>query len=76
MLLTSNGRESRKERERRGSFTYEQREREHERNRERGKISLKSNWRINEREQEKIDDELATSGEEGSEKQQGKTGVA
>ena len=41
-----------------------------------GKISLKSNGRINEREQEKIDDELATSGEEGSEKQQGKTGVA
>ena len=40
-----------------------------------GKISLKSNWRINEREQEKLDDELATSGEEGSEKQQGKTGV-
>ena len=27
------------------------------------KISLKSNWRMNEREQEKIDTELATSGE-------------
>ena len=42
----------------------------------RGKISLKSNWRMNEREQEKIDAELATSGEEANEKQKGKTGVA
>ena len=41
-----------------------------------GKISLKSNWRMNEREQEKIDTELATSDEEASEKQKGKTGVA
>ena len=41
-----------------------------------GKISLKSNWRMNEREEEKIDAELATSGEEASEKQKGKTGVA
>ena len=40
-----------------------------------GKISLKSNWRMNEREQEKIDAELATSGEERSEKQQSKKGV-
>ena len=40
-----------------------------------GKISLKSNSRMNEREQEKIDAELATSGEEESEKQQGETGV-
>ena len=39
------------------------------------KISLKSNWRMNEREQEKIDAELATSGEEGREKQESKTGV-
>ena len=30
---------------------------------------------MNEKEQEKVDAELATSGEEGSEKQQGKTGV-
>ena len=41
-----------------------------------GKISLKSNWRMNERKQEKIDAELATSGEEASEKQKGKTGIA
>ena len=40
-----------------------------------GKISRKSNWKMNGQEQEKIDTELATSGEEGSEKQQGKTGV-
>ena len=40
-----------------------------------GKISLKSNWRMNEGEQEKIDSELATSGEQESEKQQGETGV-
>ena len=40
-----------------------------------GKISLKSNSRMNEREQEKIDAELATSDEEESEKQQGETGV-
>ena len=39
------------------------------------KISLKSNWRMNERELEKIDAELATSGEEWSEKQQSKNGV-
>ena len=39
------------------------------------KISLKSNWRMSEREQEKIDAELATSGEERSEKQQSKKGV-
>ena len=39
------------------------------------KISLKSNWRMNEREQEKIDAELATSGEERSEKQQSRKGV-
>ena len=32
------------------------------------KISLKSNWRMNKREQEKIDTELATSGEGWSEK--------
>ena len=32
------------------------------------KISLKSNWRMNERDQEKIDAELATSGEQKSEK--------
>ena len=36
---------------------------------------MKSNSRMNEREQEKIDAELATSGEEESEKQQGETGV-
>ena len=30
---------------------------------------------MNEKEEEKIDAELATSGEEGSEKQQGKTGL-
>ena len=36
----------------------------------RGKISLKSNWRMSEREQEKMDAELATSGEERSQKQQ------
>ena len=35
----------------------------------RGKISLKSNWRMSEREQEKMDAELATSGEERSQKQ-------
>ena len=40
-----------------------------------GKILLKSNWRMNEKEQEKVDAELVTSGEEGSKKQQGKTGV-
>jgi len=40
-----------------------------------GKISLKSNWRMNEREQEKIDAELATNGGEGSEKLQRQTGV-
>ena len=40
-----------------------------------GKISLKSNSRMNEREQEKIDAESATSDEEESEKQQGETGV-
>ena len=39
------------------------------------KISLKSNWRMNEKEQEKIDAELATSGEERSENQQSKKGV-
>ena len=39
------------------------------------KISLKSNWRMYEREQEKIDAELATSGKERSEKQQSKKGV-
>ena len=32
-------------------------------------ISLKSNWRMNEREQEKIDAELATSDEERIERQ-------
>ena len=35
-------------------------------------MSLKSNWRMNEREQEKIDAKLATSGKERSEKQQSK----
>ena len=40
-----------------------------------GKISPKSNWRMNEREQWKIDAKLGMSGEEGSEKQHGKTGV-
>ena len=40
-----------------------------------GKISLKSNSRMNEREQEKIDAKLAMSGEEESEKQQGEKGV-
>ena len=39
------------------------------------KISLKSNRRMNEREKEKIDAELATSGEERSAKQQSKKGV-
>ena len=39
------------------------------------KISLKSNWRMNEREQEKIDAKSVTSGEEGKEKQQSKKGV-
>ena len=39
------------------------------------KISLKSNWRMNKREQEKIDAKLATSDEEWSEKQQSKKGV-
>ena len=38
------------------------------------KISLKSNWRMKEREQEKIDAELVTSGE-GREKEQSKKGV-
>ena len=40
-----------------------------------GKIALKSNLRMNKIEQEKIDAELATSGEEESEKQQGETGI-
>ena len=78
-------------REWRRNVTDVQRERERERVRkwrqnftdeqwakEQGKgdtISLKSNWRMNEREQEKIDAELAMSGEEESEKQQGETGV-
>ena len=39
------------------------------------KISLKSNGRMNEREQEKIVAELAACGEERSEKQQSKKGV-
>ena len=42
------------------------------------KRNLKSSAKsihMNEREQEKIDAELATSGEEESEKQQGETGV-
>ena len=39
------------------------------------KISLKSNWRMKEREQKKIDAELATSSEERSENQQSKKGV-
>ena len=37
--------------------------------------ATKFHWRMNEREQEKIDAELATSGEERSKKQQGKKGV-
>ena len=40
-----------------------------------GKISPKSNWRMNEGEQEKIHAELATSCKEESEIQQGETGV-
>ena len=43
---------------------------------EKGKILLKSNWRMNEREQEKIDAKLETSSEEESEKQQGETGTS
>ena len=40
-----------------------------------GKISLKSNCKINKTEQEKIKTELTTSGEEEGEKQHGETGV-
>ena len=48
-----------------------------ENKKEKGKgnrISLKRNWRMKDREQEIIDTKLATSGEEESKKQQGKTG--
>ena len=74
ILLTSNVRGSRKGIEKEGAILLMSNVRGSMRETEKGKISLKSNWRMNEREQEKIDAELATSSEEESEKQQGETG--
>ena len=75
ILLTSNVRGSRKGTEKEGAFLLMSNVRGSTRETEKGgKTSLKSNWRMKEREPEKIDAELATSGEEESEKQQGETG--
>ena len=41
-----------------------------------GRMLLKSNWRMNEKEQEKVDAELATSGEEGRENRRSATHLA
>ena len=74
ILLTSNVRGSRKGIEKEGAILLMSSVRGSTRETEKGKISLKSNWRMNDREQEKIDAELATSSEKESEKQQGETG--
>ena len=72
----SNARESKKETGKRSKILATSNEGKRKKEKRRGdKISLKRNWRMNEREQEKIDAGLATSGEELSEKQRSKKGV-
>ena len=68
-------REQERNKERRQNFSDEHKGKSKKEKGKGDKISLKSKWRMNEREQEKIDAELATSGEERSEKQQSKKGV-
>ena len=71
ILLTSIGRGK----EKGGAILLMRNGRESKREKGKGdRVSLKRNWRMNDREQEIIDTTLATSGEEESKKQQGKTG--
>ena len=61
MLLACNRRESEKESENGGKILRTRNGQKSKKEQGKGDtISLKSNWRINEREQEKIDAELAT----------------